>query len=111
MENELTFFKVCDVTDLPEGEGKVVHAGTKKLALFNLKGEFFCIQNYCPHAGGFLGLGPVEGQIVRCPRHAWGFDIKTGVCKTNARYGVSTYKTEIREGSVYVGLPSQEEPL
>jgi len=109
MEIEPNFVKVCNVDDVPEGQGKIVHAGTKKLALFRVKGEFFCIQNFCPHAGGFLGLGPLEGYVVRCPRHAWGFDITTGACKTNARYEVTTYLVKVEDGSVFVAVPENQE--
>lgn len=104
MEAEIEFFKVLELGQLEPGNGTVVHAGTKKLALFNIEGEYHCIQNFCPHAGGFLGLGEVSGCIVRCPRHSWGFDVRTGECKTNARYEARTYPVKIEDGWVWVGL-------
>ena len=105
MDAGLQYFKVLEVDKLAPGKGTVVHAGTKKLALFNVDGSFHCIQNFCPHAGGFLGLGPFSGCIVRCPRHSWGFDVRTGDCKTNARYEARTYETKVEDGWVWVGLP------
>lgn len=105
MESEVQYVKVLEVDKLQPGKGTVVHAGTKKLALFNVDGEFHCIQNFCPHAGGFLGLGPFSGCIVRCPRHAWGFDVRTGECKTNARYAARSYPTRVEDGWVWVGMP------
>lgn len=102
---EETYVKVLQADKLAAGKGTVVHAGTKKLALFNVDGEFYCIQNFCPHAGGFLGLGSFSGCIVRCPRHAWGFDVKTGECKTNRRYAARTYETKLEDGWVWVCIP------
>jgi NAD(P)H-dependent nitrite reductase small subunit len=100
------FFKAVPVDDLSEGEGKVVQAGLKKVALFNLEGEYHAIQNFCPHAGGFLGMGTVSGDCVRCPRHAWKFEIKTGKCLTNPRYEVRRYPTKVEDGWVWVGIPT-----
>lgn len=105
MESAETFVKVLEADFLQPGEGKVVHAGVKKLALFNIDGEFHCIQNFCPHAGGFLGMGEVHGEVVLCPRHAWGFNIKTGACRTDPRYEVRRYETKVEDGWVLVAVP------
>jgi nitrite reductase/ring-hydroxylating ferredoxin subunit len=100
-----SYFKVARLEDLTDGEGTIVRAGVKKLALFLKDGELFCIQNFCPHAGAFLGLGDVKGCIVRCPRHSWGFDFTTGACVTNPRYDVKRYATKVEDGWVLVGIP------
>ena len=105
MESETKFVKVIKDGEMTNGEGKVVHAGVKKVALFFIEGEYHAIQNYCPHAGGFLGLGAVSGTIVRCPRHSWGFDVTTGVCKTNPRYDTRVYPTQVEDGWVWVSVP------
>ena len=106
MEHADRFIKVAKRADLQEGQGKLVQAGLKKLALFVYQGEVYCIQNFCPHAGGFLALGAVKGCIVQCPRHSWGFDFTQGTCVTNPRYDVKRYPTQIDdEGWVLVGVP------
>lgn len=111
MDSEHTFYKVCREEEIQENEGKLVHAGTKKLALFLVEGQYYCIQNFCPHAGGFLALGPVEGFIVRCPRHAWGFDMRSGACKTNPRYEANCYPVKTQDGEIWIGLPNSTDPL
>ena len=108
MERADTFFKVAKSDELKPGESKIVHAGVKKIALFNKDGEFFAIQNFCPHAGGYLGLGDFKGCIVKCPRHSWGFDITTGECKTDPRYSVKQYEVIVEDGYIKVGLPSED---
>lgn len=111
MEPAEIFYKVAKFADLVPGEGKLVHAGIKKLALFLHEGELYCIQNFCPHAGGFLALGEVKGCIVKCPRHAWGFDFTDGSCKSNPRYDVKRYQTRVEGEWVLVGLPAEEPPF
>ena len=109
MSTSVQFFKVAHYQELEQGEGKLVYAGVKKLALFLLGEELHCIQNHCPHAGASLALGRVKGCIVSCPRHDWGFDFTDGSCKTNPRYSVKRYAVEVREdGHVYVGVPEEE---
>lgn len=107
MEAADTFYKVATVHDIIPGEGKVVFAGTKRVALFKFKDTYFCIQNNCPHAGAHLGAGSVEGTIVRCPRHSWGFDFTTGECKTDPRYRARRYEVKIEGEDIYVGLPDK----
>lgn len=106
MEPADQFFKAVEVGVLADGEGRVVQAGLKKIALFRLGEEYHAIQNFCPHAGGFLGLGQVKDDCVRCPRHAWKFEIRTGACLTNPRYEVRRYATRVEDGWVWVGVPA-----
>lgn len=105
METADTYIKVIELDSVEEGQGKLVRAGLKKLALFLHEGELHCIQNFCPHAGGALALGPVSGCVVKCPRHDWGFDFTTGECLTNGRYEVKRYPLKVEDGWVYVGVP------
>lgn len=74
----VTFHKVAAVADLGEGEMKQVTLDGKTIALFNLKGEFFAIDDVCTHAFAFLTDGYVEGDEVECPLHSGRFDIRTG---------------------------------
>lgn len=105
MERADQFYKVLPVETLSDGEGRVVQAGLKKIALFRLGDEYHAIQNFCPHAGGYLGLGEVRDDCVRCPRHAWKFEIKTGRCLTDPRYEARRYETKVEDGFVWVGIP------
>src|SRR5712692_8820368 len=70
--------KVAEVSDVPVGTGKVVQAGGKTLALFNLGGTFYALDNRCTHMGGPLGEGAVETNQVTCPWHGSIFNITTG---------------------------------
>ncbi len=74
--------KAAKVSAVQESGSKIVVAGGKEVALFKLEGKIYALENTCPHRGGPLGEGSLEGSEVTCPWHAWTFDVKTGVCQT-----------------------------
>ena len=69
---------VATVADVPPGTGIEAVAGDRLVALFNIAGEFFALDGVCPHQGGPLGKGDVQGCIVTCPWHGWQFDVRSG---------------------------------
>lgn len=102
------FISVADVASLPPGKGRSVHVHGRVLALWNLKGEFFCIDDACPHRGESLGAGRLEKGTVYCPMHGWGFEVKTGICALRPDRPVKTYPTRVVDGQVQVQLPPIE---
>ncbi|HEV7731769.1 MAG TPA: Rieske 2Fe-2S domain-containing protein [Candidatus Binatia bacterium] len=98
-----TFVKACAASDIAPGTGKTVTVEGKELALFNIDGTFRAIDNECPHRGGPLGEGDVEGCLVTCPWHAWQFDVTTGESVTDDMK-VSTYETKLDGDAVLVAL-------
>ena len=73
------FIKVAKTADLASGQGMVVEVEGRAIALFNVNGEYFALDNVCPHRGGPLESAPVEDGCVRCPWHGYRFDLRTGV--------------------------------
>jgi nitrite reductase/ring-hydroxylating ferredoxin subunit len=73
----------------------VVEINGKALALFNIDGTFYAIDNTCLHRGGPLGEGEVEGDEVSCPWHGWQYNVKTGVCVNNPAAKVATYQVKV----------------
>jgi nitrite reductase/ring-hydroxylating ferredoxin subunit len=85
---------VAPVRDIPPGGRKVVTVNGRAIVVFNLGGEFFALNDRCPHKGGTLSKGRLtgllessepgtycytrRGEIIRCPWHSWEFDIRTG---------------------------------
>lgn len=66
------------VAELPPGGMRVVEIGGRRIALCNVEGTFYAIEDLCTHDDGPLGEGRlVEGQ-AECPRHGGRFDVKTG---------------------------------
>jgi NAD(P)H-dependent nitrite reductase small subunit len=96
------FVSVADVASLPAGHGRTVHVHGREFAVFNLDGEYFAIDNVCPHKGGPLGAGLLKDGRLFCPLHGWEFEIKTGQCITRPDRPVTCYPTQVREGQVQI---------
>jgi nitrite reductase/ring-hydroxylating ferredoxin subunit len=82
---------------------EVIIAGTA-IALANVDGAFYAIQNECPHAEGPLGEGSMNGSMVTCPYHGWQFDVTTGDCLVNPEATIKGYPVQIEGDAVCVKL-------
>ena len=90
------FVKVAKTEDLAPGQGKMVEAGGKKIALFNVDGDYCAISDTCTHHGGPLSEGELDGKEVTCPWHGAVFDVTTGeVLGPPAMEGVACYKIRV----------------
>ncbi|HEY4484741.1 MAG TPA: Rieske 2Fe-2S domain-containing protein [Nitrospiria bacterium] len=98
------FVTVAKVGDIPSGEGRVVEVKGTEVALFNMDGAFFAIDNYCVHQGGPLGEGRLEGEDVLCPWHSWRYNIKTGLSPTHPSVKVKTYPVRVENDEVKLSL-------
>ena len=96
--------KVAEAAEVLEGQGRVVDVAGRTLALFNVGGTFYAIDNACPHRGGPLGEGDVEGAIVICPWHAWRWDVTTGCNANNPAVRVACYPVTEEGGNLFVSL-------
>ena len=96
--------RVAMAEDVPVGQGRVVEAEGKDLALFNIDGAFYAIDNACIHRGGPLGEGDLEGRIVLCPWHAWRWDVTTGANANNPAVKMACYPVVVEDGDVFVEL-------
>ena len=77
------FVRVAAKAELDELEGgKLVEAGGQQIAIFSLGGDYYAIENSCPHRGGPLAEGMMAGDEVICPWHGSRFNIKTGAVLT-----------------------------
>jgi nitrite reductase (NADH) small subunit/3-phenylpropionate/trans-cinnamate dioxygenase ferredoxin subunit len=72
------FVTVAHVADVAPGSAKTVVVGQREIALFNVAGTFYALDNTCPHQGGPLSEGWIEGTTVTCPWHAWCFKLADG---------------------------------
>ena len=96
------FVTVAKVNDLKPGEGKIVEANGKTIALFNVDGKFHAIDNTCKHQGGPLGEGTCDGNIVTCPWHGWQYDVTTGINSANPQVKVDTFEVKVEGDEVKV---------
>jgi nitrite reductase (NADH) small subunit len=96
---------VAEAADIGVGEGRVVEADGKTLALFNVDGAFYALDNACAHRGGPLGEGDLDGTVVVCPWHAWRWDVKTGANVNNPAVRITCFPVSLDGGRVFVELP------
>ena len=113
---------VAAVGDFPPGTRRLAEVNGRAIVVFNLGGEFFALNNRCPHRGGSLHLGrqtglvessgPGEycssrpGEIIRCPWHGWEFDIRTGQSWCDpSRVRARRYSVSVQPGTRLVAGP------
>ncbi|AFS54586.1 MULTISPECIES: Rieske (2Fe-2S) protein [Leptospirillum] len=90
---------------IPEKGGVSVEVGSRAVAIFKVDGKIRAIDNTCPHRGGPLAEGPLEGSVVRCPLHMWAFDVTTGVSSNRPGVQVGCYEVVEEGGRHFISLP------
>jgi nitrite reductase (NADH) small subunit len=97
--------RVANVDDVPQGKGIVVAMDGKEVAVFNVGGVFYAIDNTCTHRGGPVGEGYLRGTVVSCPWHGSQFDVTSGqVVSPPAPKDIVTYSTRVKDGEVWVEI-------
>jgi nitrite reductase/ring-hydroxylating ferredoxin subunit len=92
--------------EIPPGGSKVVQVRNLAVAIFNVAGTFYAVENTCPHQGGPLGEGYLEENgVISCPWHGWTFDLRTGVSPLDRDVRVGCYPVRVEEGLLVVELP------
>ena len=105
------FHKVCRAGDVPEGEGKTVSVGDKLIAVFLDGGQYFAIDDCCPHMGASLSGGYVERGIVTCPWHAWRFRLSDGAWADNPRIKIGCYPVRVVGDTIQIAVePAPPKP-
>ncbi len=98
------FHEIARADEIEPGQGRVVEAEGREIALFNLEGAFYAVENTCCHRGGPLGEGALDGGEVICPWHGWRFDVRSGECRNSPGDHVRTYDVIVEEGAVRVKI-------
>ena len=98
------FVKLATVGELPPGASKEVEHDGRIVALFNVGGEVSAIDGICPHQGGPLADGPLEGTTVTCPWHGWQFDVRTGKTPLGGRVRQPVYEVKVEGQDVLVAV-------
>ncbi len=95
--------RVAAESDVPRGKVHVVEVDGRAVALCNVGGAVYAIDDVCTHDGGPLDQGELDGDQIECPRHGARFDVKTGKALTlPAVRGVHRYVTEVRDGDIFL---------
>lgn len=95
---------VASAAEVPPGSARVVRAGDRELALFNVDGTFHATQAECLHLKGPLGHGRLAGSVVSCPWHGWQYDVRTGENEFDRALVLETFEVVVEDGDVKIAI-------
>jgi len=101
------YVKVATVDDIQPGERVLIELDGIRIAIFNLDGTYYAIEDTCTHDGGPLVEGEIlDGCQIQCPRHGARFDIRTGAALTMPAFEPTpTYEVQVDGEDIYVEQP------
>jgi nitrite reductase/ring-hydroxylating ferredoxin subunit len=98
------FVEVAKLDQLAPGQGMTVTVRGVPVALFNVDGTVYAIDDTCRHAGVSLGTGELRGTIVRCRAHGWRYDVTTGHTMHEPKERLTRYPVQVVEGTILVDV-------
>jgi len=100
----MDYVEAACLDEVPPGTGTSVAVGDKQVALFNVDGTIYAIDDSCLHHGISLGVGVLEGKVVTCRGHGWKYDVTTGNTLHVPDYGVVAYPVKVVDGKILVAV-------
>src|SRR2546428_13955311 len=95
------WIEACRLEELPPGSRKLVKVNNTAIALFNLRGVVYAINNRCPHRSGPLIRGFIDDACgIKCPMHGWRFDLRDGTSERPAQ--ATVYRVKVANGFLYL---------
>lgn len=101
------WYEVAKVDDMPDQSGREVVAGNQLIGLFRIGENWHAIDGTCPHHGGPLGQGCLNGEMVTCPWHGLEVNVRTGDYHLAAESTLRTFETRIADGVVFVRVTDE----
>jgi 3-phenylpropionate/trans-cinnamate dioxygenase ferredoxin subunit len=99
----VTWTAVTNASEVPAGDYVQTEVDGDLVAIYNIEGAFYAIQDVCTHDGGGLAGGAIDGNVVICPRHGARFCLRTGQALTPPAYEpVRTFATRVHDGILEV---------
>lgn len=90
------YHTVCKLGEIPEGEARIFYLNQVAVGVFHVAGEYYALENSCPHAGASLAHGAIEGERVRCRIHHWGFCLRSGTYLDEDKPGYNAKSFSVR---------------
>lgn len=105
----MNFVRIAAAADIPPGAGRPFALGRYEIAVFNVNGTFYALENSCPHQGGPIAGAWLEGAEVTCPWHGWCFDVRSGKMTLGDFARITRFAVQVRDGDLYVNPDPLEE--
>jgi 3-phenylpropionate/trans-cinnamate dioxygenase ferredoxin subunit len=100
------FVKVASIDEIKPDQRKIIDFEDLTVAILNVEGEYYCIEDVCTHDGGPVAEGELDGFVIECPRHGALFDIRDGrVLSMPAVVPVPTYEVRVEGRDILVASP------
>ena len=96
------FVKVAQKSDIPQDGGKCVELEDRQIAIFQVDGEYYAIDNICPHQGGPLDEGDLDDTTVTCPWHGWEYNVTNGENLDDPDVKQDTYAVKVDGDDILV---------
>jgi nitrite reductase (NADH) small subunit len=97
--------QVATLDQLGPGQLTEVSVGNSTYAVANSGGKIFCVDGICPHAGGPLGQGVLQGEMIVCPWHGWEFNCCTGVNDSDEDLILDKFPVVIENNTIFIDVP------
>lgn len=105
---EKAFVRVAAAGEIDEHAAKIVTIGRYDVAIFKVGDEFKAYENVCPHQGGPVGEGIVDGATVTCPWHAWCFDLRTGKLTLGDFAELRSFESYVEGGAIFISTQPRD---
>jgi len=98
------FVEVAQLEQIAPGKSKLVYVEEKSIALFNIDGMIYAIDDSCLHQGSSLAQGKLNGKILTCRAHGWKYDVTNGSLTLNPERRVASYAVQVVDGKIAVAV-------
>ena len=105
------FITLAKVGEIPEGRGKRFAANDRVVAIFFVDGNYYALDDECPHMGAPLSLGDVRNGMVVCDRHLWSFRLDDGTCPDASHLRAETFEVRLSGNEIQVRVPLPNESI
>lgn len=102
------FTTVARTEAITEGTGQAFAVNGRMVAVFYHGGEYFAIDDFCPHMGASLAGGPIDDGVVACPWHFWRFRLRDGAWMDNPNICVDSFDVRVLDGEIQVRVPPKD---
>ena len=100
----MAFVRTAKTNEITPGTIREFQVEGKAVALANVGGKYYAINNTCLHRGWPLGQGVLEGTVVTCPWHGWQYDVRTGLNEFDHAIELRTYEVRVEDGEIQVAI-------
>ncbi|HUP78627.1 MAG TPA: Rieske (2Fe-2S) protein [Pirellula sp.] len=101
------WFTVAKTTEVPLNEARAFPVGDRMIAIFNTNGNFYAMDDFCPHMGASLAGGWVEDGAVACPWHAWRFSLADGCWLDNPKIKADVFRVHVVDDEIQIEIDDE----